>query len=462
MLLSTDDTICAVATPLGTSGIGVIRLSGPDALDIASKIFSINIKQSPSHTLHHGNVLDPLNGSIIDDAVVAIFKNPKSYTGEDVVEFSCHGSLPVLKDILNVLLNSGARLAESGEFTKRAFFNGKLDLSQAEAVNDLIRAGSDKAREIAVRQLKGALSKTINAASNQILGVIAAVEAAVDFPDDVDEPNSAWLKSEISKVLEDLDGLISSAQKGRIYREGLRIVIAGHVNVGKSSLLNALLRHSRAIVTPIPGTTRDIIEENLEICGIPVIAIDTAGIRDTIDPVEIIGVERSWESVESADIILLVLDINEGLTKSDLQVFDAVSNNKPVIVVLNKTDKLSIHEQENAKQQIIKDIKHPITSVLTSAFIGEGIEYLENTIAAVSGDVGELESVTVSNVRHMQALAEASKSLKQALFTLELNQPIDLLNVDLTSARYNLGLITGESAAEDLLERIFSEFCIGK
>ena len=462
MLFSAVDTICAVATPLGTSGIGVIRLSGPDALDIASKIFSTNIKQAPSHTLHHGNVIDPQNGSVIDDAVAAIFKNPKSYTGEDVVEFSCHGSLPVLKDILNLLLNSGARLAEPGEFTKRAFFNGKLDLSQAEAVNDLIRAGSDKAREIAVRQLKGSLSKIIKAASHQILGIIAAVEAAVDFPDDVDEPDSTWLISEISKVIEILDGLISSAHKGRIYREGLRIVIAGHVNVGKSSLLNALLRHSRAIVTPIPGTTRDVIEENLEICGIPVIAIDTAGIRDTIDPVEIIGVERSWESVETADIILLVLDINEGLTKSDLKVFDAVSNSKPVILVLNKIDKLSIHEQEEAKQQITQEISHPITAVLTSAFTGDGIEDLENMIAAVSGDVGELESVTVSNVRHIQALTEASKSLKQALFTLELNQPIDLLNVDLTSARYNLGLITGESAAEDLLERIFAEFCIGK
>lgn len=450
--MNSTDTIAAIATPIGSAGIGVIRVSGSEALGIASKIFSKGVTELPTHTVHHGTLIDPKTGAAIDDVVLTLFRAPASYTGEDVVEISCHGGIAILKHALSATLDAGARLAEPGEFTKRAFLNGKIDLAQAEAVNDLIRAQTDEARKVALRQLDGALSKRVGEINFRILGVIAAVEAAIDFPDDVPEPEPDWIKSELDGARDDINDLLSSFGRGRVYREGLRLVIAGRVNVGKSSLLNALLRHARAIVTPIPGTTRDVIEESLEINGIPIVAMDTAGLRATEDPVEKIGVERTRESMQSADMVLLVLDATGELSVS----LPGECEGKPAIVVINKVDLVP----EDKRKAISIESHMPV--VMTSASTGMGIENLENKIAEIAAASTAGESVLVSNTRHQRLLISASESLEQALGTLDRNEPIDLLSVDLTAARNSLGLITGESASEDLLDRIFSEFCIGK
>ncbi|MEN6357154.1 MAG: tRNA uridine-5-carboxymethylaminomethyl(34) synthesis GTPase MnmE [Armatimonadota bacterium] len=451
--MNSIDTIAAIATPVGSAGIGVIRISGPKALSAASRLFTCgdkDIAKLPTHTAHHGTLIDPKTGSAIDDVVLTIFRSPASYTGEDVVEISCHGGIAVLRRALSAALDAGSRLAEPGEFTKRAFLNGKIDLAQAEAVNDLIRAQTDDARKVALRQLDGALSKRVGEINARILGVIAAIEAAIDFPDDVSEPEPDWIKAELEGSRDDVNDLLKSFGRGRVYREGLRLVIAGQVNVGKSSLLNALLRHARAIVTPIPGTTRDVIEESLEINGIPIVAMDTAGLRATDDPVEKIGVERTRESIQSADLVLLVLDATGDLRAT----LPKECEGKPAIIVVNKVDLVP-------EGEISIDSSMPV--VMTSAATGQGIDELEARIAdtAVSSAAAG-ESVLVSNARHQRSLISASESLDQALETLKCAEPIDLLSVDLIAARNRLGLITGESASEDLLDRIFSEFCIGK
>ena len=443
------ETITAIATPIGSGGIGVIRISGPAAVDVAARVFVPNPSEMPSHTAKHGKLVRPESGDEIDDVVLTVFRAPKSYTGEDVVEISCHGGIVTLKSALQVTMDAGARLAQPGEFTQRAFLNGKLDLAQAEAVNDLIRARTEAAGRVALRQLDGALSARVSSAAERILGVLAAVEAAIDFPDDVSEPEQSWLRSEITGASNVVDSLLRSFRAGRIYREGLRVVIAGRVNVGKSSLLNALLRHARAIVTPIPGTTRDLIEENLEIHGIPIVAIDTAGLRVTDDPVERIGVDLTRRSIESADIVLLVFDASQGLHEEDRSLLDQITD-KPVLLVANKCDL--------AAQEAL-----PGSFSATSALTGEGIPELEARIAEIAG-AGNMggEAELVSNARHEEALKNAYQSLKHALATVQSNQPIDLLSGDLSAARSSLGLITGETASEDLLDRIFGEFCIGK
>ena len=459
------DTIAAIATPVGTSGIGIVRISGPRAIEIASRLFRSG-RGSPdgfaTHTAHHGTLVHPQTDEAIDEVVLTVFRAPSSYTGEDVVEFSCHGGIAILRSALNVALECGARLAEPGEFTKRAFLNGRIDLAQAEAVNDLIRARTDGARRVALSQLDGALSASVHEAREQVLSVIAAIEAAIDFPDDVDEPDRAWLESEIGTARESVASLLATFGKGRIYREGLRVVIAGRVNVGKSSLLNALLRHARAIVTPIPGTTRDVIEESLEIQGIPIVALDTAGLRSTDDPIERIGVELAERSLESADLILLVVDVSEGVSREDLELLERFED-KPAIAVLNKIDLLPEEARGLETEEYVGRLGRSLPAVQTCASSGQGIEELEGAIAeaAASGDLGE-QAAVVSNIRHQQALRSALDSIDHALETLSASQPIDLLGVDLTSARNSLGLITGETASDDLLDRIFSEFCIGK
>ncbi|MHB9037047.1 MAG: tRNA uridine-5-carboxymethylaminomethyl(34) synthesis GTPase MnmE [Armatimonadota bacterium] len=456
--MNSTDTIAAIATPIGSAGIGVIRISGPDTISVASRLFNsgeASVAHFHSHTSHHGTLINPRSGSPIDDVVLAIFRSPASYTGEDVAEISCHGGIAVLKSALSAALDAGARLADPGEFTKRAFLNGKIDLAQAEAVNDLIRAQTDDARKVALRQLDGALSGRVGEINSRVLGVIAAVEAAIDFPDDVPEPDSNWVRYEIEAAKNEVADLLSSFGRGRVYREGLRVVIAGRVNVGKSSILNALLRHARAIVTPIPGTTRDVIEESLEIQGIPIVAIDTAGLRSTDDPVEKIGVERTKESLQSADLVLLVLDATH---EAHLQLpEDALG--KPAIVVLNKIDLVPA----DMRDEVLSKRDHAGLVVGTSAVLGQGIDELEQKIAevAVSSAAGT-EGVIVSNARHQRSLISALESLDHSLKTMNADHPIDFLSVDLIAARNSLGLITGETASEDILDRIFGEFCIGK
>jgi len=451
------DTIAAISTPIGSGGIGVVRISGPTALELAARVFRPDPSSLPSHTARHGALVRPDSGDELDDAVLTVFRAPKSYTGEDVVEISCHGGIVTVRAALQAVLDAGARLAEPGEFTQRAFLNGKLDLAQAEAVNDLIRARTDDARKVALRQLDGALSATVSSIRSRILGVIAAVEAAIDFPDDVAEPDPAWLRGEIATASESMDALRASFGAGRIYREGLRVVIVGRVNVGKSSLLNALLRHARAIVTPVPGTTRDLIEESLEIHGIPIVAIDTAGLRATDDPVEKIGVDLAHRSIESADVILLVIDASQGLHAEDTALLARLSGCH-VILVLNKIDLATPSPLTGEGRG-----EGEVSIVRTSATTSQGIEELESSIAQIAGasEMGG-DGVVVSNIRHGEALKSASESLCHALVTLDGDQPIDLLSGDLAAAHGLLGLITGETATEDLLDRIFGEFCIGK
>lgn len=456
--MNCHDTIAAIATPIGSAGIGVIRISGPEAFPIVSRMFGGDASNStlfPTHTAHHGRLTDPVSGEVIDDVVLTVFRAPRSYTGEDVAEVSCHGSYAVLKAALSAILGCGARLADPGEFTRRAFLNGKLDLAQAEAVNDLIRSRTDGARRVALSQLDGALSDKLRLVNDRILGVVAAVEAAIDFPEDVPEPDWDWVRDEILAARESADALLASFVRGRVYREGLRMVIAGNVNVGKSSLMNALLRHARSIVTPVPGTTRDVIEENLEIQGIPIVAIDTAGLRTTEDEVERIGVELTRRSLVSADLVLLVLDACEPVADLSL-----LPDGARVIVVVNKIDLLSDGKAELVE---IPAELQANTVVSTSAASGIGIEALEDAVARVATESGaSSESALVSNARHQQALQAACDSLTRALQTASDTSMIDLLSVDLAAARNSIGSITGETATEDLLDRIFSEFCIGK
>ena len=459
------DTIAAIATPIGTGGIGIIRISGRESIAAASLVFRSTAGDAsglPSHTVHRGSLHHPETGSLVDEVLLTVYRGPRSYTGEDVVEISCHGGIATLRTALEAVLAAGVRLAEPGEFTRRAFLNGKIDLAQAEAVNDLIRSRTDQARKVALRQLGGNLSKAVREVSDGLLNVIAAIEASVDFPDDVPEPDRDWLVGQVSAARERVDSLIATFRSGRVYREGIRVVIAGRVNVGKSSLLNALLRHARAIVTPIPGTTRDLIEESLEIEGIPVVAIDTAGLRPTSDPVESIGVDLARQSVESADIVVLVFDISEGPTQDDIELLNQVRD-RPAIVVLNKVDLLPEEARSLATEEYAGRLGRSVPVVQTCASSGQGIDRLEAEIAALVGsrDIGA-ESVLVSNARHDALLNSAAYSLGQALATLNSGEPIDLTTIDLNAARASLGLITGETASDDLLDRIFGEFCTGK
>lgn len=456
LIVNTTDTIAAIATPIGSGGIGVIRISGPDAIELAARVFNPNPSQQPSHTARHGRLVHPLTNETIDDAVLTVFHAPKSYTGENVVEISCHGGMATLKAALQAVLEAGSRLANAGEFTQRAFLNGKLDLAQAEAVNDLIRSRTDAARKVALSQLGGALSGKVQSLLDEGMGMLAAIEAAIDFPDDVPEPEQEWIREQATAIRDRLRELLMAFEKGRIYREGLRMAIVGRVNVGKSSLLNALLRHARAIVTPIPGTTRDLIEENVQIHGIPIVAIDTAGLRQTDDPVERIGVDLTHKSIESADVVLLVVDSSQGIHEQDRELLSSISG-CPVIVVLNKVDLLIEPELDS----VAKSLPDGLVVTRTSAKQGQGIEELEEAIANIAGAV-DVESALVSNIRHKEAMRSAYDSLGHVLDGLDSGEPIDLLSVDIRSACDSLGLITGSTATHDLLERIFSEFCIGK
>lgn len=482
---NTTDTIAAIATPPGVGGVGVIRVSGPEAFEVALPLlrFAGGRTETPSsHRLTFARVIDPDTRETVDEVLVAFMQSPRTYTREHVVEIQGHGGPLVLRRILRLVLARGARMANPGEFTLRAFLNGRLDLAQAEAVMDLIGAQTEASQRLAMQQLSGRVSAQVQEARTTILGIIARIEASIDFPEeDVPTPQAGELRPLIARAQRQVGALLAGSEQGRLYRQGLRTAIIGRPNVGKSSLLNALLRADRAIVTPIAGTTRDTVEEVTNLRGIPLHLIDTAGITPGDDPVERIGVQRSRAAAESADVTLLVFDGTEPLTAQDRLVarelrvmgfggtrssLDGESGaemtahrGRPIVLVVNKADRpLQLELDE------VRDMWPAAPLVSTSTLTGVGLDVLEQTIAelVLAGKTVNRESVLVTSARHQEALRRAADSLHAALSPLEQGLPLDFVSIDLRAAYSALGEITGETASDDLLDRIFSEFCIGK
>lgn len=451
------DTITAISTPLGEGAIGIVRLSGTDALAIAQSVFKgKNLEQVASHTINYGHIINPKTGTIIDEVMVSVMLAPKTFTRENVVEINTHGGIAVTNEILQLLIRQGARMAEPGEFTKRAFLNGRVDLTQAEAVMDIIRAKTDKAMTIAVKQLDGSLSQLINDTRQEILNTLAQVEVNIDYPeyDDVEEMTTALLREKTQEFQSLLESLLRTAKRGKILREGLSTAIIGRPNVGKSSLLNNLLREDKAIVTDIAGTTRDVIEEYVNIKGVPLKLVDTAGIRETDDLVEQIGVERSKKALQEADLVLLVLNASEKLTDQDRALLN-LSQDSNRIILLNKTDL----EQKVELEQLPDDYI-PI-SVLTN----QNINLIEDRINQLFFDnagLVEQDATYLSNARHISLIEKAVQSLEAVNDGLALGMPVDLLQVDLTRTWEILGEITGDAAPDELITQLFSQFCLGK
>jgi tRNA modification GTPase len=458
-----EDTISAVATASGEGGIGIVRISGKDALQIASKLFKgaggNSVTQIASNQMTYGYIIDPDSSKIIDEVLLLIMRTPHSYTREDVIEIHCHGGVVPLRKILELTLIAGARMAEPGEFTKRAFLNGRLDLTQAEAVIDIIRAKTDASLRMAVGQLSGTLSDNIRELRHAVLRMIAQLEATIDFPEeDIEDMAAQAVSEQVRAITRLLDKLLATAQTGRILREGLETVIIGKPNVGKSSLLNALLREKRAIVTAIPGTTRDIIEEYVTIGGIPIKIVDTAGIRETADLVEQLGVERARQFIASADLILLLLDASAPLSAEDREVL-AMLPGREAIVLVNKSDLPPLLEM-NQVLEYVSDKKLLKISVLE----GLGLDELEQSIVDLvySGQVQQGEGAFVNNVRQANLLRQAKQHLAEVLETIAADMPADCMVVDLRAAWHKLGEITGDTVGEDIIDQIFSQFCIGK
>ena len=455
------DTICGIATPLGEGGISIIRVSGSDSLKIINKIFkgknACDILDMKSYTMRYGHICDINSKFEIDEVIISYMKGPRSFTAEDVVEVNCHGGVVSTGRVLEEIIKAGARIAEPGEFTKRAFLNGRIDLSQAEAVMDIIRAKTDLSMKSAVMQSSGALSKEIGKIREYILNTLALIEYSVDFTEDDEEPDETIpikVGEQLTVAIKDMNKLLEGANEGRIIRDGLKLAIIGKPNVGKSSLLNCLLKEKRAIVTDIPGTTRDIIEEFISLDGIPVKITDTAGIRETEDEVEKIGVERSREKIDEADLIVLMLDSSHPLEIEDREIIDKVKNKK-YVVLMNKNDL-----EKKISDKDIKDLKNVI---YISAKTGFGIDELKEKVKELffNGEV-DSESMIISNNRHKQALYRALENCQEALDRVKSNEYLDLISIYVTSALKALGEITGSELEEDLINKIFSEFCVGK
>ncbi len=458
-----DDVIAAISTAAGSGGIGIVRMSGEGAIDVADKIFKsqkgYRLKDKKSHTISYGSIYNPQTGETADEVLVSVMKAPNTYTREDVVEINCHGGFSAVNKVLELCVNNGARHAEAGEFTKRAFLNGRIDLSQAEAVIDVINSKTDLGRQNAVNQLGGSIRKKMDSLRDELLTEIATIEAAIDYPEhDIEEETYNVLYTKTTSLIGQIDELLESADKGKIIREGISTVILGKPNVGKSSLLNALLREERAIVTDVPGTTRDTVEEYVNIGGVPVKIIDTAGIRDTDDTVEKIGVEKSRKIAEEADLVLMLADLSRPFDSEDEEILSLIKN-KRAIVILNKTDLPQKLDTQKAFEGI--DEKNIIS---ISAKTGDGVDELTKRLKDMffGGEIKADSDVLISNVRHKNALYAAKESLMRAIDTINMRMPEDLVSIDLKQAYDNLGEITGDSIEEDLLDKIFSQFCLGK
>lgn len=462
MANSEFDTIAAISTPAGEGGISIIRISGSDALQVANQLVKDrDLTKVASHTINYGHIIDPETQEEVDEVMVSVMLAPKTYTKEDVVEINCHGGLLATNRTLQLVLSHGARLAEPGEFTKRAFLNGRLDLSQAEAVMDLIRAKTDQSMQVALNQLDGDLSRLIKKLRQDILDVLAQVEVNIDYPeyDAVEEMTSQMLKEKATEVRQHLVALLQSAKQGKVLRDGLATAIIGRPNVGKSSLLNTLLHEDKAIVTSVAGTTRDVIEEYVNVNGVPLRLIDTAGIRKTDDQVEKIGVERSRQALNAADLVLLLIDASRELTGEDQQLLTATEK-KSRIVILNKTD-LPTKVDANQLKVMLGDTPLIKTSITDHT----GVDQLGETIAHLFFNQG-IEShqgdVMVTNARHIGLLHQAKEALDDVLKGLADGMPVDLVQIDMTRCWDLLGEITGDSYQDELLDQLFSQFCLGK
>ncbi|NDR60070.1 tRNA uridine-5-carboxymethylaminomethyl(34) synthesis GTPase MnmE [Fructilactobacillus sanfranciscensis] len=463
-LMTTDyDTIAAISTAPGVGGISIVRISGSDAMKIAKKIYrGKDLDKVATDTINYGHIVDPANDdSRVDEVMVSVMRAPKTYTKEDIIEINCHGGIQVTNKVLQLVLRNGARMAEPGEFTKRAFLNGRIDLSQSEAVMDLIDAKTDEARKAALNQLDGNLSAAIRKMRQKIVDVLANVEVNIDYPeyDGAEVVTSKLMLDKAQEIKAEIEKLLATAQQGKVLRDGLNTAIVGRPNVGKSSLLNRLLHEEKAIVTDVPGTTRDVLDEYVNVAGVPLHLIDTAGIRETEDKVEKIGVDRSRAAIKKADLVLLVLNSSEPLTDEDRQLLDLTRDSKRVIL-LNKTDlpmKLDIEKikAEYGNSDMIK----------TSAMAENGTKTLEDTISQMfftKGIASTQNSVMVTNARHISLLQQALDSVQTVIDGIGAGLPVDIVQIDLQSAWDDLGAITGDSYYDELMDQLFDQFCIGK
>ena len=455
-----DDTIAAVATAYGEGGIGIIRISGEKSLDILEEIFEFHgIEEIVNRRMTYGKIVDRDNGQTIDEVLAVYMKGPATYTAEDVVEINCHGSTVSLRKTLSLVLRKGARLAEPGEFTKRAFLNGRIDLSQAEAVIDVVKAKTDKSFDVALSQLEGGLSSYIRDIRQNLLDLLVDITVNIDYPDeDIEEITYDKLEINIKQIGDMIEKLLSTASSGRMIREGIRVAIAGKPNVGKSSLMNGLLRETRAIVTEIPGTTRDTIEEALSIRNIPVYLIDTAGIRETSDKVEKLGIEKSKEAFNNADFIIFIMDGSEEISSEDEEIIEYLKERK-CLVLINKKD---LEQKIDSVQ--IKNMLPNSQIIKTSLINGDGIEEIENSIEELvyGGEITQSESMMVNNVRHINLLTDSFNSLEDALQMAVNREALDFIEIDVKNAYELTGEIIGESVNDDIINEVFARFCLGK
>lgn len=457
-----EDTIAAISTPPGEGGIGIVRLSGSNAEAIIKNIFvSINgktLSEIRDRHFYYGKIINR-DRETIDEVMMVLMRKPRSYTKEDVAEIHCHGGMIPLRRILSLLLQEGARLAEPGEFTKRAFLNGRIDLTQAEGIMDLIAAKSEEAAKASVRQLEGIMSKRIRSMRDKLLNLLAHIEVTIDYPEEDIEPALFEdINNSLLSVGSDVQNLLDTADQGKLIRNGLKTVIIGKPNVGKSSLLNALVKENRAIVTDIPGTTRDIIEESINIRGILVRILDTAGIRETLDVIERMGVERSKKNIEDADLLILMLDASRPLDKDDEEILSWIVP-RNALIVLNKIDK-----NPNINIEEIKRKVNGKTVIPASMVENKGVQDIEQYIynMVFSGELSQKNDYIAINIRHQEALEKAQNHLNDSLEALAAHTPLDLISIDIRGAWEALGSITGETLTEDLIDKIFKEFCLGK
>lgn len=458
-----NDTIAAISTSISSSGIGIIRISGEDSIGIADKLFKSKYKKSlesvKTHTIHYGDIINPLDNEKIDEVLVSVMKEPNTFTKENIVEINCHGGVIVVQKILGLVLSNGARLAEPGEFTKRAFLNGRIDLSQAEAVIDIITAKTDLSLKSSVNQLDGSISKKIKDIRHSLIELIAHIEASIDYPEyDIEEISNDNVIRDMNSIEEDISKLLDTSDNGKIIREGIKTVIVGKPNVGKSSLMNTLLREDRAIVTDIAGTTRDVLEEYMNIKGIPLRIVDTAGIRNTEDIVEKIGVSKSKELLKDADLIIMMMDASSGFSSEDQSIIDLIKDKKS-IVLLNKVDldiKTSVEE--------IKEYNKHLDIIPISVKNEQGIEQIEEKIKDLFflGNIQLNDNIYITNVRHKTSLENALRSIEAVKESIKCGMPEDCWSIDLKNVYDYLGEITGDSVGENLIDQIFSQFCLGK